>query len=199
MCAIGIVAAAIASFATNWLASIVVGWTAAAAVYSVMVWVIVLRMDGPSTRLHARREDPGLRTSEVLVIVATLISLAAVILLVISASNDDKHSQIITGLIAFVGVTCSWFLVHTLFTLRYAREYYADPVGGVEFQPTNEPPPYIDFAYVAFGIGMTYQVADTALTTSAFRRLALQHSLLAYVYGTGVLASVVNLLLGMTS
>ncbi|HEX9353474.1 MAG TPA: DUF1345 domain-containing protein [Streptosporangiaceae bacterium] len=32
-----------------------------------------------------------------------------------------------------VSVVLSWTVVHTVFMLRYARAYYSDPVGGIEF------------------------------------------------------------------
>jgi uncharacterized membrane protein len=46
--------------------------------------------------------------------------------------------------------------------LRYARPYYAPPVAGIGFQD-DELPVYADFGYVAFTIGMTFQVSDTDL------------------------------------
>jgi len=38
-----------------------------------------------------------------------------------------------------------------------------------------EAPAYVDFAYVAFTIGMAYQVSDTDLQTRKLRATALQH------------------------
>ena len=88
-------------------------------------------------------------------------------------------------------VVLSWTVVHTVFMLRYARAYYFDPPGGIEFNE-EEPPTYIDFAYYAFTIGMTYQVADTNITSKAVRRITLQHAVLAYLYGAVLLGLVIN-------
>ena len=66
----------------------------------------------------------------------------------------------------------SWATVHTVFTLRYTRSHYQSPEGGVDFNE-KDPPAYLDFAYVAFTIGMTFQVSDTDLTTKRLRRIAL--------------------------
>jgi uncharacterized membrane protein len=52
---------------------------------------------------------------------------------------------------------------------------------------------YSDFAYVAFGLGMTYQIADTDLRTNELRRLVLGQTLLAYLFGAVILATVINL------
>jgi uncharacterized membrane protein len=62
----------------------------------------------------------------------------------------------------------------------------------VDFNQT-EPPQYRDFAYLAFTLGMTYQVSDTNLTSSTIRREALRHALISFVLGVVVLAATINL------
>ena len=91
-------------------------------------------------------------------------------------------------------------MVHTVFTLRYADEYYTDPVGGIAFSGKRspddvanaEPPDYRDFAYVAFTVGMTFQVSDTDVDSPVIRRTVLRHALLSYVFGACILATLVN-------
>ena len=90
----------------------------------------------------------------------------------------------------------SWFAVHTVFALRYARLYYSDPPGGIDFNQ-SEAPAYVDFAYLAFTIGMAYQVSDTDLQTRKIRATALQHSLLSYLLGAVILAMTINLIIGL--
>ena len=90
----------------------------------------------------------------------------------------------------------SWFAVHTVFTLRYARLYYSHPPGGIDFNQ-SEAPTYSDFAYLAFTIGMAYQVSDTDLQTRKIRATALQHSLLSYLLGAVILAMTINLIIGL--
>jgi len=51
----------------------------------------------------------------------------------------------------------------------------------------------------AFTIGMTFQVSDTDLQTKEFRRVALRHALLSFVFGTGILATTINLVASLTS
>jgi uncharacterized membrane protein len=90
-----------------------------------------------------------------------------------------------------VSVALTWGLVHTVFTLRYARTYYRPPVGGIDFNE-DDPPTYLDFAYLALTIAMTFQVSDTNLTTKSMRRIALAHALLSYLYGAVIIALVIN-------
>jgi uncharacterized membrane protein len=67
---------------------------------------------------------------------------------------------------------------------------------GIDFNQHDDPD-YHDFAYLAFTIGMTYQVSDTDLTTRAVRRTALRHALLSYVFGTAIIAVTINVVAGL--
>ena len=53
-------------------------------------------------------------------------------------------------------------------------------------------PVYLDFAYLALTIGMTFQVSDTDPTHKRVRRSALHHALLSYVFGTVIVAITVS-------
>jgi uncharacterized membrane protein len=83
-----------------------------------------------------------------------------------------------------------------VYALRYARLYYSDPVGGIDFND-DDPPSYLDFAYVALTVGMTSQVSDTSLTARRLRRAAIHHALLSYVFGTVVVAMTINIVAGI--
>ena len=72
----------------------------------------------------------------------------------------------------------SWFLIHTIFTLRYAHIFYGDDdekpemhAGGLEF-PGDKKPDYLDFAYFSFVLGMTFQVSDVQITSKQLRRIS---------------------------
>lgn len=66
------------------------------------------------------------------------------------------------------------------------------PDPGLAF-PGGAAPDYLDFAYFAAVIGMTAQVADVAITTSAMRRLVLLHGLVSFAFNILVLALTLNL------
>jgi uncharacterized membrane protein len=158
-------------------------------------------MDAATTAEHARREDPARGVSELLILVASVASLAAVALLLTHARGEsDARSGALAGA-ALVGVALSWLLVHTLFTLRYAHQYYAGEASAGEVRDidfnTDAPPRFTDFAYVAFSVGMTFQISDTDLRTSEVRALVLRHSLLSYVFGTVVVATTINLAISL--
>ncbi len=97
-----------------------------------------------------------------------------------------------------MSVVLSWATVHTVFTLRYTRSHYQEPEGGVDFNE-SDPPAYLDFAYLAFTIGMTFQVSDTDLTTKSIRRIALGHALMSYLFGAVIVALAINIVASLLS
>jgi uncharacterized membrane protein len=80
--------------------------------------------------------------------------------------------------------------------LRYAVLYYSGSIGGIDFNQ-KDPPRFADFAYLAFTLGMTYQVSDTNLQSAQIRAAALRHGLLSFVFGSMILATTVNLVAGL--
>ncbi|GAC1654938.1 MAG: hypothetical protein NVS4B6_31420 [Mycobacterium sp.] len=95
-------------------------------------------------------------------------------------------------------MAASWFAVHTVFTLRYARLYYVAKSAGIDFHQRGDPT-YTDFAYVAFTIGMTYQVSDTDLNARDIRSTALAQAMLSFLLGAIILAVTINLVAGLAS
>ena len=172
------------------------GWDAAASCFSVWAWATVSRMDASETSEHARREDPTRAATDILLLTASVASLIAVGVVLVAASTSHGTSKGLLAGLAAASVALSWLLVHTLFTLRYARLYYSTD-GGVDFNQ-KEPPRYVDFAYLAFTIGMTFQVSDTDIQTTAIRAAALRHALLSYLFGAIILATSVNFIVGLS-
>jgi uncharacterized membrane protein len=74
--------------------------------------------------------------------------------------------------------------------------YYEGDARGIDFNQ-DEDPEYTDFAYFSVGLGMTYQVSDTDITRNAIRRVVIAQTLLAYLFGAGILATVINLIAGL--
>jgi uncharacterized membrane protein len=173
-----------------------VTWDVAIVAYIASIWAKSWGLDADRTARISVREDPTRATADLLLLAAAVASLAAVAVVLANArGGSDQPLRIALGL---TSVVLSWALVHTVFAVRYARLFYTGPDGGIDFnQP--EPPTYRDFAYLAFTIGMTFQVSDTALQAADIRTVALQHALLSYLFGTGVLATTVNLVASLTS
>lgn len=194
----GLLAAGVCGLLGRWDFAPLVGWIVAALVFEITVWTEIGRMDADQTRDHARREDPSPRTSDWLLIFANLASLGAVAYVVVESGNAHGGVRIVLGALALLGVAISWILVQTLFTLRYAVLYYSGHVGGIDFNQT-EPPRFADFAYLSFTMGMAYQVSDTNIQNTTIRVAVLRQALLSYVFGSVVLATTINLVVGLAS
>ena len=192
----GVVAGLLTGLLGGWFLAPAVGWAVAAILYIGWVWVVVARMDAPTTAAHATREDPSRGITDLLLILASLASLGSILIVLVQARGAAGAGQILLAALALATVALSWLLVHTLFTLRYASLYYADDDGGVDFNQV-EPPRYADFAYLSFTLGMTFQVSDTSLTSSVMRAAALRHALMSFLFGSIILATLINLVAGL--
>ncbi|AIY02306.1 hypothetical protein ART_2707 [Arthrobacter sp. PAMC 25486] len=181
-----------------WIYAPAVGWAVAALIYNSTVWLAIAPMDAAQTATHAQEEDPGLRTPDLLILLAAIGSLAAVVLVMVGSTEVKGTGRFLLALLAMSATAMSWLMVHTLFTLRYAQIYYSGRPGGIGFNQ-EEPPQYTDIAYMAFSVGMTYQVSDTSITTRPMRSAVLRHSLLAFVFGTGILATTINLVVSLAA
>ncbi|WP_347346126.1 DUF1345 domain-containing protein [Microbacterium sp.] len=190
--AVGVVVGLAAGIVLGTVAGVLAGWAAAA--LTSVVWVLLLtwRMDAAQTRAHATAEDPGRRTARIIAVLGSVASLGAVAAVLVQTRSADAVGAMVLGGIAVVAVAASWALIQVDYMLRYAHLYYADPVGGIDFTP-GEDPSYSDFVYFAVGIGMTYQVSDNDVRANGMRRVVVAQSLLAYLFGAVILATVINL------
>lgn len=191
-------AAVVASWFFPWQLTILVAWSVGAVVVIVRSWLHVWRFTPADTARFATAEDNSRTWADFFLIGASLVSLVGVALAFIEASEVPDDEEIMIKLIGIVTILLSWLVVHTIAAFTYARLYYTDPVGGIDFKTDEaEPDPspdYHDFAYVAFTVGMTYQVADTDVTQRRLRKAVLRHSLLSFVFGAVILATTVNLI-----
>ncbi|AFM15631.1 putative membrane protein [Mycolicibacterium chubuense NBB4] len=188
---VGLIAGAACSLEFGWF-SLLVGWDVLALTYMAWTWSVIWRFDAARTASHAEFEEPGREVVFVLILSGAFASLVGVGLLLANARPD--HFAAAAPAIAVASVVISWFAVHTLYALTYAKIYFREkPVGGIDFN-TDEPPRYSDFAYVAYAVGMSFAILDTNLTSSRMRAAALKHGLLSYLFGSIIVASVVNLI-----
>ena len=188
---VGVVVGAIASFVAPWQVAVLLGWCAAAVGFLAEVYVTVSRLDASATKDIALREDPGRLLADGVLLLAAIASLIGVGFVLAKAGESSGWTKGATAALGTLSVAMSWTTVQTLFALRYARMYYDGHEGGVDFG--GDAPDFHDFAYLAFTVGMTYQVSDTSVTDRAMRRVVLRHSLLSFVFATAFIAVLVNL------
>jgi uncharacterized membrane protein len=192
-----IVALALLRFVT-WELAGVAGWDAAAVTFLVAVWRIILRADSSHAERLATREDETRGSADALLVGASVASLLGVGFALISARRESGPVQVLLISVAILTVVLSWTVVNTVYTLRYADLDFGSRAQGLAFgDPAGPKPDYRDFAYVAFTIGMTYQVSDTTVRDPRIRRTVLAHALLSYLFGVVIVGGSVNLIAGL--
>lgn len=159
---IGAAAAVPTIMATSVPLGLLVGWDLASLVYITWLWTTIRNRDARWTAQRATITDPDRTVTDLLLLSAAVASLVAVGFVLVRAGQTHGVQELIRVGLGLVSVVVSWTIVHTVFTLRYAQLYYAGEDGGIDFNQSDLPT-YTDFAYLAFTIGMTFQVSDTPL------------------------------------
>jgi uncharacterized membrane protein len=172
--------------------ALLAGWTTAGTVFLVWTWTSLWPLDGRDTERLAVREDSSRLVRDIVLLGVAVVSLLTVALVIFRA----HHGGVVSTLLGVACITASWAVLHTVLALRYARLYYAHPVGGIDFKQ-DQAPAYRDFAYVAFTVGMTFQVADTDLGHPTIRSTVLGHALVSFVFATFIIAVTINLVAGL--
>ena len=181
----------------------VAAYDAAAAVLIVLFWTVAMHGEAERTEERAAAEDPGRNIAFVVVLLSVAVGLAsAIVILGRGPHVQSSNEKLISYALAIGAVVTGWFLIHTMFTLRYAHLFYYDENddhqadGGLTFPGTPKPNDF-DFAYFAFVVGMTFQVSDVEVTRPAMRRIVLLHGLISFGYSTAILALGVNIVSGL--
>lgn len=173
-----------------------IGWNAGVAIY--LLWSIGMmrRADVESIRKRAAEEDEGAFAILLLSIVATVASLAAIVMELGALKGVHGLAVMPHVLLATATILLSWTFMHTIFSFHYAHEYYGErhdgAIGGLKF-PDDDEPDYRDFLYFSLVIGMTSQVSDVAITSKVIRRMAAVHGVLSFFFNLTVLALTVNM------
>lgn len=181
-----------------WQLAVLAGWDLTALFVAGSIWTFIPVLDGVATRAAAAREDLSMVNDDFIILIASSVSLVGVVLTLIAAEHHTGALRATMIAVAVVTVFLSWTTVHTMFVLRYARLYYDAPEGGLAF-PDESQPDYRDFAYLAFTVGMTFQVSDTAVSSARIRHTVTRHALLSFIFGTVIIGVTINVVGGLVS
>jgi uncharacterized membrane protein len=197
--AVGLLVVVVLGWFVPWGMALVAGWDAAALTFLVSIWPIILRADGPHVAQLATREDETRGTAAVLLVGASVASLLGVVFALDLAGREAGPVRLLLIGDAVLTVVLSWTMVNTVYTLRYADLHFRSREAGIAFGDPDgqEPPTYRDFAYVAFTIGMCYQVSDTTIRDRRIRGTVLSQAFLSYLFGVVIVAGSVNLIAGL--
>src|ERR1700743_484131 len=141
-----------------------VTWIGAALSIIILNWITIIGSHPREVKKIAKLQDSSRAFLFGFIITASLACLVAIVFLLKESkglSEVEKNAHIA---LAITAVFVSWWLVHTIFSLRYAHIYYdkdtdsggIKPGGGLDF-PSTKDPDYLDFVYFGFVVGMTFQ------------------------------------------
>ena len=192
---VGLVVWLLVSLLSSPLLGVLSGIAGMGAVFVLTGLLVLWPMTPASTRRNAKHENYRPQVEELLVAAAALGSLVGITVLLVLANSSTRNSGAAIGLVALF---LAWAMLHLTYAARYAYLYYGDPVGGIDFN-SSDPPAYRDFCYFSYNLGMTYQVSDTGVSSTAIRSVVLRHCLISYVFGTVILAATINLVAGLVT
>jgi uncharacterized membrane protein len=192
--AVGLVVGGAVALVAPWQLAVLAGWVVAATLVLARVWFRIRHCDAIETRVLATFEDDSRASFELLLVGSSVVSLAGVAFGLVESHRSDTTLEVLLTLACVLTVALSWAVIHMVFALRYAHDYYTPPEGGIDFKIPGYQPDYQDFVYVAFTVGMTFQVSDTDMNNRGIRRTVLRHALLAYLFSAIIVALMVNVI-----
>lgn len=201
---VGVIVAALAAMRVEGeartLITMLAGYSGFAAAYLLLTGFALLRATAAQLRRHAATDDPA-RGIVLFVIVAGSAGVVAAALYLLRGTLGDASATPLLVL-TLLNTVLAWLVTHAAYGLHYAHLHYIAPTkgatdrGGFQF-PGSDDPDGLDFAYLAFTIGMTFQVSDTQAAHRSCRRAILWHALLSFAYNTLLVAMVVNAALSL--
>jgi uncharacterized membrane protein len=196
---VGVVIGVVLGVLTDASLAVLAGIATTETLFVAAGWVVLWPMGAAATHDNARREDFRPVTEELLIVAVALSGLFCIVVLLLRGNSDSSHAATALG-----GVFMAWAALHVMYASRYAALYYmtaaggTTAAGGIDFN-SDQPPAFRDFLYFSYNLGMTYQVSDTSVSRSAIREVVLRHCLLSYVFGTSILATTINLVVGIVT
>jgi len=199
---------ALAAGVAAWLAASRFGQDGAALAGGDLFYMVFLILCVPllgqtpaALKRGARREDEGIGV----VVLVTLATMGFFLVAVFTALNR-KHGgeEPFTLALAAIGVPLGWCVLHTIMAFHYAALHYFDDPEMKEREkdlrfPGGGDPGVWDFLYFSFVVGMTAQVSDVAVTSTAMRRAVMLHGMVSFFFNTIFIALAVNAAVAMAS
>jgi uncharacterized membrane protein len=205
----GLLIGAAVALAVFWLgrgrlpteALVAIAWDCGVLTLGTLVLGVTLRYRDDQMAKKVRHRSPTAGLLVMLALAAAGFGIYAIVLLLSVGQDRLGDSAMLYGSVGAATTAISWAVVHLLFTLEYARVYYAPgsdgaPLGGLDF-PGGHQPNYVDFLYFSFVIGVACQTAEVSTLNRSMRKVVLAQGLIAFVLNTVILAATVNVAAGL--
>jgi uncharacterized membrane protein len=178
-------------------APVLAGWVSGAAVFLGLTWRLFLTADEERVRDRAAQEDEKTPVILLVILVAVLASLGGIVMALIEARSGTSFEKALVAGLAGLTLVSSWLILQTVFVIHYAHRHFGGGTHEVFGFSGDPPTSYLDFVYLSFCIGATFQVSDMTVNTTRLRNLITAHAAAAYFYNTAILALGINIIAGL--
>ena len=185
--------------AWQWSTCLLIGWNIATWSYLLTTLHMMLNTRTDNILQRARDQDESKWVIMTAVLVAVLVCLVAIVVQLSQTPKQQLGMELADIGLTIATIFSTWLLMHTMFAIHYAHDYYLAKSRGDEPRldfPKNQQPDYLDFIYFSYIIGTSAQTADIAITRSALRHLNIFHCVLAFAFNTVILAITINVTAG---
>ncbi|WP_374651468.1 DUF1345 domain-containing protein [Dongia sp.] len=179
--------------------SLALAWDVGSAVYLALSCVMMFRSTPAHIAQRARELDISLGEIVLLTLAAVGFSLFAAARVLGEATGRSDMAALLHSGAGIATIMLSWFMVHMLFSIHYAHEFYVEKasqerkaLGGLNF-PGRGAPDYWDFLYFAAVVAMTCQVSDVTIDRREMRHLVTAHGIISFFLNTVIVALAVSI------
>ncbi|MDE2264974.1 MAG: DUF1345 domain-containing protein [Alphaproteobacteria bacterium] len=148
---------------------------------------LLLNSTAADVKACAITEDEGITIVIAITLLAVTINMANIFVML----NQHQRPDSLSLTLGLAAAPLGWFMLHTISAFHYADLHYSSAGEALDFPGTDEPDLW-DFFYFSFVIGMTAQVSDVPVCTSAMRRAVIGHSIVSFFFNTVLIALAVN-------
>lgn len=183
----------------NLISKILIGWNGAVWFYLCLIVAILMHASHTKVKRIAEQEDKAAVLILVILSLAAITSLVAIVFELSSIKEVSLSHRMLRYALTASTVFASWCLVAILFTLHYARIFYASPVDNraLRFPDDEKNPDYWDFFYVSFTIAVAAQTSDVSVMTRSMRKAVMAQSILSFLFNVAILGFSINIAAGL--
>ncbi|MCH7395405.1 DUF1345 domain-containing protein [Acinetobacter dispersus] len=179
----------------QWATCLQLGWNIAIWLYLFLTLKMMWHLDATHILQRAQQQDEGKWMILTVVLIAIVICFISIVVQLGHVPKDQPILKTVLILLTIGTIFSTWLLLHTLFAIHYAHDFYLaksrHEEAGLEFPKTDQPD-YLDFIYFSYIIGTSAQTADVSITSSSLRHLNIFHCVLAFIFNTMILAVAIN-------
>ena len=179
---------------------VLVGWNIMIWSYLVLMGWLMLCANHTRMLKIASQEDEHGATILAMFSIATVASLAAIVL-ELSTQESKLGFDLFKYLLTGATIMGSWFFTGVLFTFHYSRMYYLSPPNSrpLKFPDDEQHPDYWDFLYFAFTIAVAVQTADVSVMSRPMRKIVLAQAILSFLFNMVIIGSSINVFASLIS